>query len=570
MALQHDLPLISTIAIGLSVAFVIGLAASKLRLSPIVGYLLAGILVGPFTPGFVANMDLAEELSEIGIVLLMFGVGLHFSLKDLLQVKWIAIPGAVIQIAVATAMGATLASYWGWPIQNALLLGLALSVASTVVLLRALEEHNTLSSTNGQIAIGWLIVEDLAMVLALVLIPPLATNLMQPHAAGESTNWLFPLLLAIGKIVLFFILMLVGGKRFLPWLLTVVSRTRSRELFTLSVIVVAVGVAFGAAKLFGVSLALGAFFAGMMLKESDLSHEVADRALPFQDAFAVLFFVSVGMLFDPMILVNEPLRVLAVVAIIMVGKSAAAFIIVLICRYPLKTGLMVSASLAQIGEFSFILANIGIMYNLLSEEGHSLILAAALISIALNPLTFHGSHLIYAVITRYSWLNRLFNTRDDDLDHLSLEEKVKLKDEVILVGYGRVGQHICRHIQSSKIDLVVIDANRERVENLRLKGFHAIAGDASHAETLREAAIEKARALIVAVPNPFEARRIVEAARKIKPEIEILVRAQNDVEYDYFTSQNVNLAVMGTREVARRMVEYLNIKTKGANKLAKD
>lgn len=561
MAIQHDLPLISTIAVGLTVAFVVGLAASKLRLSPIVGYLIAGIIVGPFTPGFVADGKLAEELSEIGIVLLMFGVGLHFSLKDLLQVKWIAVPGAIIQIAVATAMGAALATMWGWPLQNALLLGLALSVASTVVLLRALEEHNTLSSTNGQIAIGWLIVEDIFMILALVLIPPIATNFMQADGSGGVDAWLYPLLIAVAKIVLFFAFMLIGGKRFLPWLLNVVSRTRSREMFTLAVIVVAVGVAFGAAKLFGVSLALGAFFAGMMLKESDLSHEVADRALPFQDAFAVLFFVAVGMLFDPMILMLEPLRVLGLVLIVMVGKSAAAFFIVWICRYPLKTALMVSASLAQIGEFSFILASLGIAYNLLSQEGYSLILAAALISITLNPLTFHGSHLIYAIITRYEWLNRLFKPGEADLDHLTNEEKTSLKDDVILVGFGRVGKHICEEIKHTNIELVVIDANRERVETLRSKGLHAIAGDASHPETLREAAIDKAKAIIVAVPNPFEARKIVEAARLLKPEIEVLVRAANDVESDYFQQQNVTLSVMGTQEVARRMVEYLTART---------
>lgn len=555
MAIQHDLPLVSTIAAGLSVAFICGLIALKLRLSPIVGYLIAGILIGPYTPGLQADVKIAEELSEIGILLLMFGVGLHFSMRDLMEVKRIALPGAIVQIAVATLLGWGLASWWGWPTQSGLMLGLALSVASTVVLLRALEEHNLMQSTNGNIAIGWLIVEDIVMVLALVTIPALAEI---GSSGGDSMYLAQELGIALGKVILFVISMLVVGKRILPWLLTTVARQRSRELFTLAVFAVAIGVAFGAAKLFGISLALGAFFAGMMIRESDLSHEVAERALPLQDAFAVLFFVSVGMLFNPMTLIEKPFEVIAVVSIILVGKSIAAIAITLLFRYPLKTALLVSAGLAQIGEFSFILASIGVTYDILSEEGRDLILAGALISISLNPAFFHISRAIYQWTSHHPRASRLFNLRNDDLAHLSEDERKDLKELVILVGHGRVGKHISANIQSAHIDLVVVDSNRERIELLRDEGMHAIAGDATHEMTLQDAAIDKAIAVIVAVPNPYEARRIVEAARAVKPTVKVLVRAHNDEEMDYFNAQEVDLAVMGPREVGRRIVEYLD------------
>lgn len=557
MAITHSIPLITTITLGFTAAFACGLIATKLRLSPIVGYLLAGILIGPMTPGFVADIKIAEELSELGIVLLMFGVGLHFSMRDLLDVKRIALPGAIVQIAAATILGTVMAWTWGWDIQSGLVLGLALSVASTVVLLRALEEHNLLQSTNGNIAIGWLIVEDIVMVLALVLLPAIAN---ERNATDASENAIImELAIAIGKVILFVAFMMIAGKRILPWLLMTVARTRSRELFTLAVFAVAMGVAYGAAKLFGVSFALGAFFAGLMIRESDLSHEAAEKALPLQDAFAVLFFVSVGMLFNPLILFEHPLRVLGVVLIILVGKSVAATAIVLLLKYPLKTGLLVSSGLAQIGEFSFILANLGVMYGLMPEEGRDLILAGALISISLNPAIFHATRYIFEWTAKHPKAAQLFNMGDDDLAHLRADERQALKEMVILIGHGRVGKHISENIQSAHIDLVVVDANRERIELLRDRGMHAIAGDATHMETLQEAEIQKAVAIIVAVPNPFEARRIVETARLIKPEIKVLVRAHNDEEMEYFTSQNVDLAVMGPKEVARRIVDYLQL-----------
>lgn len=569
MAVQHDLPLVTTIATGLGLAFIFGLIASKLRIPPIVGYLFAGVVIGPYTPGYVADIHLAEQLSEIGIVLLMFGVGLHFSLHDLMEVRKIALPGAVVQISVAMALGAGLTHFWGWPLSSGLMFGLALSVASTVVLLRSLEEHNLTQTNDGRIAIGWLIVEDLAMVLALVLIPALAVKAgttpegadaaVLAEAATASAVPLWKTLgIALGKVALFVAVMVVVGKRFLPWLLTVVAHTRSRELFTLAVFGMALGVAFVAWKLFGVSFALGAFFAGMMIRESDLNHEVADRALPFQDAFAVIFFVAVGMLFDPHILMEEPLKVLMVVAIIMIGKSLAAMGIVLLFGYPLKTGLLVSAGLAQIGEFSFILITLGMTYGLLPEEGRNLVLAGAMISIALNPLTFYASRRTFEYVGRKPKLSRMFNVRDNDLAHLRPDEKQILRDLVVLVGYGRVGRYISENIQKAHIDLVVVDQNRERVELLRENGFHAIAGDASYPEVLTEAAIHKARAIVIALPDPFESRRILETARQLKPEIKILVRAHNDEELTYFMEQQVDLALTGPREIARHMVEYLH------------
>ncbi len=554
--MPHDLPLVSTIAVGLSLAFLLGLVASRLRIPPIVGYLLAGILIGPDTPGFEGNLEIANELAEIGIVLLMFGVGLHFSLKDLMEVKRIAIPGAIAQIASAMAMGTALSYWWGWSLPSGMLFGLALSVASTVVLLRALEEHSLIESTNGQIAIGWLIVEDLAMILALVLIPALAGETMD----GEATNHTPLMLLAIAtvKIGLFVAVMLIGGKRILPWILRLVARTGSRELFTLAVFAVAVGVAYGASKLFGVSFALGAFFAGMMIRESDMNHEVADRALPFQDAFAVLFFVAVGMLFDYRTLIEEPLSVLLVVLIITVGKSVVAFLIVMLFGYPLKTGLLVSAGLAQIGEFSFILAALGVMYGILPEEGRDLILAGAIVSIALNPLMFHGVQGIHNWASRHPRLSRMLDLRETNISHMEPEEEKQLhKDLVIVVGYGRIGREVCDNILDADIELVIIDANRERVEMLRELGYHAITGDATHRETLKHAAIDKAAAIVVAVADSFEGGRIVEKARKLKPNIRVLVRAHNDEEVHFFRKKDVDYVSTPSREMGRSIIQYI-------------
>jgi CPA2 family monovalent cation:H+ antiporter-2 len=395
--MHHETPLIAMISIGLALAFVCGLVAVRLRLSPIVGYLVAGIAVGPFTPGFVGDPKLASELAEIGVILLMFGVGTHFSVRDLWAVRTIALPGAIAQILAATVMGVVVALLWGWSFGAGLVFGLSLSVASTVVLLRALESTHKLDSPDGRIAVGWLIVEDLAMVLTLVLLPAFAGHLggtTTSHSPQEQGSVWWSLATTLGKVAIFVALMLVIGTRVFPWLLRRVERMGSRELFSLAVIALALGVAFGSAKLFGVSFALGAFFAGIVINESDLSHRAANDLLPLQDAFGVLFFVAVGMLFDPKILVRQPLQVLAVLGIIMVGKSLAALGIVLALRRPFSTALTVSAALAQIGEFSFILAGLGVGLELLPVEGQNLILAGALISIALNPFVFYSVSVI--------------------------------------------------------------------------------------------------------------------------------------------------------------------------------
>lgn len=557
MTTLAHLPLFSTVATGLTAAFVFGFAASKLRISPIVGYLLAGILLGPHTPGFTADMKIAEELSEIGVVLLMFGVGLHFSLEDFMEVRKIALVGAIGRIIATTLMGMGLAWFWGWPLSGGILFGLALSVASTVVLLRAFEERNALQSMEGRIAIGWLIVEDLVMILALVLIPALASE--KADAATGPLDLLKQMAFALGKVTIFAAIMIVAGKRFLPWLLSAVSRTGSRELFTLAVFAMAMGIAFGATALFDVSFALGAFFAGMMIKDSELNHEVVDRALPFQDAFAVLFFVAVGMLFNPMILVAQPLGVLATAAVIILGKSVVTFAIVRMFGYPLKIVLKVAAGLAQIGEFSFILVTLGLSLGMLPEAGRDLVLAGAIVSIALNPVILYSARRIYERVGSSQRLSGLFNVREDDLAHLRVDEKRTLKELVILVGVGRVGGVIAENIhKTANVDLVVIDVNREKVESLRAKGFHAIYGDAMNKEVLQEAAIEKALAIIVTAPDPFHTRNIVEIARKIKPSIRVIVKARNEEEVEYFHQKDVKLVVASHREVSRRMLEHLD------------
>jgi CPA2 family monovalent cation:H+ antiporter-2 len=390
--MEHEASLLVTIVLGLVLAFATGFIASKLGLPPLVGYLVAGIIVGPYTPGPSIDAALATELSEVGVILLMFGVGLHFSTDDLLAVKGIAVPGAIGQIVIATAIGAAVAATWGWSLGGGLVLGLALSVASTVVLLKALDERNALNSANGRIAVGWLIVEDLAMVLALVLLPALAGLLggkAAVHAEGAlDASLLLTLAITLGKLFIFGVIVLTIGPRVVPWILSQAARTGSHELFTLSVLAVALGIAYFSAKFFDVSFALGAFCAGIVLAKSEFSHRAAEESLPLQNAFSVLFFVSVGMLFDPSILIREPVAVVSVLLIILIGKSLVAFAIVIALGYPISTATLVSASLAQVGEFSFILATLGISLGLLPTEGKDLILAGALLSITLNPFAF--------------------------------------------------------------------------------------------------------------------------------------------------------------------------------------
>ncbi len=546
---MHHTSLIATIVAGLGLAFVFGAVANRLKLPVLVGYLLAGVLVGPFTPGYVADQELAPQLAEIGVILLMFGVGLHFSLKDLLAVKTIAIPGAVVQIAAATAMGLGLAVVLGWSVGAGLVFGLALSVASTVVLLRALQERRLIESGRGKIAVGWLIVEDLAMVLALVLLPALSGVLGGEAPAHQGSSGLLgsgvlaAFAVTIGKVVAFVAFMLIVGRRLIPWILHRIAHTGSRELFRLAVLAIALGVAFGSAALFGVSFALGAFFAGMIMAESELSQQAANETLPLRDAFAVLFFVSIGMLFDPMVLLREPLAVLATLAIIVVGKSIAALVIVLAFRRPMSTALTISVSLAQIGEFSFILAGLGVSLKLLPDDGRDLVLAGAILSILLNPL--------------------LFSLLDRILPGMIAKERAAADEEpamtaaaqphALLVGYGRVGKAVAEGLKG-RTPLVVIEDDAERAEDLRKAGFETVGGNAVKPEVLLKAGLDKATHLFVAVPNPFEAARIIEQARVANPQCEIIARAYTDADVALLKQTGATHALIGEEEIAKGML----------------
>jgi CPA2 family monovalent cation:H+ antiporter-2 len=560
--MPHSVTLITTIAVSFGLALLMGLIANRLKLPVLVGYLVAGVILGSNTPGFVADMELSGQLAEIGVILLMFGVGLHFSLSDLLAVRRIALPGAIVQIGVATALGATVAISWGWDLGASIVFGVALSTASTVVLLRALEQRGVLKSVNGSIAVGWLVVEDLAMVLVLVLLPPLAGWLGGtadgPATEGSNSDLLLTLLLTFGKVSIFIALMLIVGKRVFPWLLWHVASTNSNELFILSVISVAIGIAYGSAMLFGVSFALGAFFAGMVMRESDLSHRAAQESLPLRDAFSVLFFVSVGMLFDPNVLVEQPLRVLFTLIIIIIGKSLAAFLLVLAFRYPLNTALTVSASLAQIGEFSFILAALGVSLGLLPVEAQSLILAGAFISITLNPLVFQVIEPAQAWIRSRSKLARILERTDDPLAELPMTVASSyVTNHIVLVGYGRVGRHIGEALAEQGMALVVAEQNRETVEGLRGRGVHAVAGDASEPAVLIQAHIARANMLVIAVPDTLRARRMIETARMLNPPIEIIVRTHNEEEAALLRKESGGMVFIGEHELALSMTRHV-------------
>ena len=562
--MPHDVSLITTIAAALGFGLIFGFIAVRLKLPALVGYLAAGILIGPATPGFVADSAIAGQLAEIGVMLMMFGVGLHFSLDDLWEVRKVALPGAILQIAAATGMGMALAHWWGWSLGGGLVFGLALSVASTVVLLRALEERGTLDSFNGRIAVGWLVVEDLVTVLVLVLLPALAGVLggnagdaAHGHGAAEG-GILKALAVTLGQVALFVGFMLLVGRKLFPWILWQVARTNSRELFTLCVIAAAVGIAYAATILFGISFALGAFFAGMVLRESELSHRAAHESLPLRDAFAVLFFVSVGMLFEPAILVEQPLRVLAVVAIILFGKSIAAFALVVLLRYPASTALMVSASLAQIGEFSFILAALGISLGLLPQEGQSLILAGAILSIALNPLMFMLSGPLERMMGKNKALAAQYARSADPLAELPMTTaQSKLEGQVVLVGYGRVGRNIAEALAAQGINYVVAEQNRELVDELRQQGIAAVAGNAGEPAVLIQAHIHKARMLVVATPDTFHVRAMIETARALNPDIKIAVRTHSEEEAALLRSERAGAIFIGEHELARSMAAHV-------------
>jgi CPA2 family monovalent cation:H+ antiporter-2 len=549
--MHHDTPLISTLVMGLVLAFALGAVAQRIRISPLVGYLLAGILIGPFTPGYVADQKIADQLAEIGVILLMFGVGLHFSLDDLLKVKAIAIPGAIVQIAVATALGMGLAYVMGWPVAAGLVFGLALSVASTVVLLRALQERRLVETERGRIAVGWLIVEDIAMVLALVLLPVLADTLKT--GAGQSLGWeelLWPLALTLAKVAGFVVVMLMIGRRVIPWIMHWVAHTGSRELFRLAVLAIALGVAFGAATLFDVSFALGAFFAGMILAESELSQRAAQETLPLRDAFAVLFFVSVGMLVDPAIVLREPLPVLATLLIIVLGKSVAAYLIVRMFRYPPSTALTISASLAQIGEFSFILAGLGAALALLPANARDLILAGAILSILLNPVFF-------AMLDRYLAKEKPKPKEEPESRKRASREPIpetKLTDHVVLLGYGRVGRFIAPRVIEAGIPLLVIDTDAEALKKLNGDRVETIRGNAVNKQVIAATNLAQARCLLVAVPDAFEGGFAVELGRKANPELTIIARSHSEEETAYLMKHGATDVIMGEHEIAKAMI----------------
>ncbi|NHB88119.1 YbaL family putative K(+) efflux transporter [Photorhabdus tasmaniensis] len=547
--MEHSTPLITTLVGGFVLAYLLGMLAQRLKISPLVGYLTAGVLAGPFTPGFVADASLAPELAEIGVILLMFGVGLHFSLKDLLAVKSIAIPGAIAQILVATLLGVGLSAILGWELFSGIVFGLCLSTASTVVLLRALEERQLIDSQRGQIAIGWLIVEDLAMVLTLVLLPA-AAGILGNHDANIG-QLIMELAITVGKVIAFILLMIVVGRRLIPWLLAKTASTGSRELFTLAVLVIALGIAYGAVTLFDASFALGAFFAGMVLNESELSHRAAQDTLPLRDAFAVLFFVSVGMLFDPMVLIQQPLEILATLAIIIIGKSAAAMLLVKMFGHSRRTALTISVSLAQIGEFAFILAGLGVALGLLDGNARNLVLAGAIVSIMLNPVLF-------SLLDRY--LEKT-ETIEEQLLEETLEEETQIPVNIcghtIVVGYGRTGSLLCQRLQENGFPLVVIENTRAKFEELGEQGISAVMGNAASKDIMSLARLDCACSLLLTIPNGYEAGEIVASAREIRPDINIIVRADYDDEVTYITERGASHVIIGEHEIAKTMANVL-------------
>ncbi|KRE90802.1 sodium:proton antiporter [Frateuria sp. Soil773] len=556
---MHDAPLIATLVSGIVLAFLFAALAHRLKLPALAGYLLAGVVVGPFTPGYVADGHLAHQLAELGVVLLMFGVGLHFSLKDLLSVKSIAIPGAVGQMAVATVLGVLLGWALGWPFAQSFVFGLALSVASTVVLLRAMEERRLMETERGRIAVGWLIVEDLAMVLALVLLPAIGNALAGGNglSVGQVAGTLG---ITIGKVALFVALMLVVGKRLIPWTLKVVAQTGSRELFRLAVLAIALGVAFGAAGLFGVSFELGAFFAGMMMGESKLAQRAAEETLPLRDAFAVLFFVSIGMLFNYQIVLTDPWVVLAALAIIVIGKSLAALGIVLAFGRPLRTALTISTSLAQIGEFSFILIGVGVAQGMVSKEAQDVLLAAAIVSILLNPLLFM---LLDRAMPRLDERESQRKAAGEPGGQPAeapdaVAAPTDLSGHVVVIGYGRVGQLVCAKLHQAGGPLLVVEMEKERVAQLREQGFETVSGNAAKDEVLALVNLPGARSLVVAVPDAFEAGEIVRVARLANPQLDIVARANTDAGAAHLREQGANLVVLGIHEMAQGILDHLH------------
>ena len=555
---MHHTSLIVMLVGGICLAYVFGMLANRLRLSPLIGYLVAGIVVGPFTPGLVADSGIAQQLSEIGVILLMFGVGLHFSIGDLWSVRKIAIPGAIFQILIATVFGMLLSWALGWEWGSGVIFGICLSVASTVVLLRALEERRLLETRRGRIAIGWLIVEDLVTVLVLVMLPPLAGLLGGTTEAGVSNDMgdvLKALLWTLGKVSMFIVLMLVVGARVIPWMLERTAAVGSRELFTLAVLAIALGVAFISTAIFDVSFALGAFLAGVMLNGSRLSHEAANASMPMRDAFAVLFFVAVGMLFDPHVLIEQPLAIAAAFLIIIIGKSIGAWMIVRVFGYPNETALTIAVALAQIGEFSFILAGVGVSIGALSEEARNLILASAMLSMVANPMLFAALDRWIAgrePQIRASAEAQMKVTADDSLPDRAL---IPESNHIILVGYGRVGSRVARSLHEHGMPMVLIDTDRDHCIDARKLGIPCIFGNAVSADVVNDANITQARAMLIAISQALEAGPIIRQARELNPALAILARAHSDEEVAYLHQAGADATIMGESEIARSMCD---------------
>ncbi|NIE97789.1 sodium:proton antiporter [Acinetobacter sp. Tr-809] len=558
--MPHDVDLIILLAVGFGIALIFGYIAARLRLPPLIGYLVAGIIISPNTPGVVGDMQLANQLAELGVMFLMFGVGMHFSLKDLLQVRRIAVPGAILQIAVATLLGIAVSMFWGWSFGSALIFGLSLSCASTVVLLKALGDRGLLDSVNGKIAVGWLLVEDLVMVLALVLLPATAVLLGGQALPGTDTSQSIWMTIGITllKVTGFIAFMLIIGKRLVPMIMQFVARLGSRELFTLTVVAAAVSIAYGSYAVFGVSMALGAFFAGMVVKESDFSHRAEEETLPLREIFSILFFVSVGMLFDPSILLEEPLRILAVVAIIMIGKTLAAMALVLFFRYPINTALTVGASLAQIGEFSFILATLGLSLGLLTPDAQNLILAGALFSITLNSFVFSAIEPVQRWIRERSHLARLLERSGDPLAMLPDEvDQAYLRDQVVIIGYGGVGRRISENLMEQNIKVVIAEENREIVEKLRAQGIAAVSGEATEPNVLIQAHIQHARLLVISPMDILDIHRIVDISKQLNPEIQVLICAESKEEAVVIREENIGEVFYAKEEMAKNMSHHI-------------
>jgi len=558
-------PLVAMLVAGLGLAFILGAAANRLRLSPLVGYLVAGIVIGPFTPGFVADQALARELAEVGVILLMFGTGLHFSLEDLLSVKKIAIPGALAQTAFVTLLGFGVAQVVGWPVGAGIIFGLALSVASTVVVLRTLQEKHQLQSEVGRTAVGWLVVQDLLVILALILLPAFSEVLggdssqveaetIGPFGFLQPHTLLGALGLTLAKLLAFFALMMLVGRRVIPWILHYVAHTGSRELFRLAVLAMALGVAYGAAELFGVSFALGAFFAGMILAESQLSQSAAQETLPLRDAFAVLFFVSVGMLFNPTILIEQPLLIAVTLLIILAGNAAAVFAIAQLFRRPFQMAAALGLSLCQIGEFSFILAGLGIDLNLLPETGRDVILAGAMLSILVNPLLFVALDRLPA---RFKPREESAAASEPEERELSELPHTSLTGHAVLVGYGRVGSLVAKTLGEVGQSYLVIEERQAIADQLQTQGIEVIVGNAAQPDMLAAANVAGARFLISAIPNPFESGNLIEHARAANPGLDIIARAHSDAEVEYLTKLGANRIIMGEREIARGISEHI-------------